>query len=85
MTIRNDVRHRIIELLGIDEADIDDKNPLFSLVNSSFRIVELVIELQEDFGIHFYQDDMNEVSTVGDLLDLVERRVVEKSSGNSAA
>ena len=85
MTIRNDVRHRIIELLGIDEADIDDQNPLFSLVNSSFRIVELVIELQEDFGIRFYQDDMNEVSTVGDLLDLVERRVVEKSSGNSAA
>lgn len=85
MTTRNEVRNRIIELLGIDEAGIDDSNPLFSLVSSSFRVVELVIELQEDFDIRFYQDDMNEVSTVGDLLDLVVRRVHEKASGDTAA
>lgn len=80
MTNQQHVSATIAEILGIDAATIDPGAPLFSLVNSSFRIVELVIELQEEYGVRFGQDDMNRVATVGDLLDLV----VERHAGKRA-
>lgn len=74
MTDQHEVSATIAALLGIDAGSIDPQAPLFSLVNSSFRIVELVIELQEEFGVRFGQEDMNRVATVGDLLELVVAR-----------
>lgn len=64
----------IAELLAIDSSTINREAPLFSLVCSSFRIVELVIELQEQFDVRFRQEDMNGVATIGDLVDLVIAR-----------
>jgi acyl carrier protein len=57
-----------------------DDAELTNLVNSSFLLVEMVIELQEEFDVRFQQVDMNEVATVGQLLDLVESRMTENSS-----
>ncbi len=54
---------------------------LTDLVNSSFLLVEMVIELQEEFDVRFQQADMNEVATVGQLLDLVDSRMTESSPG----
>lgn len=71
MNDRAPVLEKIAELLDVDAASIDTDAPLFSLAISSFRIVELVIELQEEFGVSFGQEDMNRVATVGDLADLV--------------
>jgi acyl carrier protein len=70
----------IAKLLGIDSNSIIREAPLFSLANSSFRVVELVIELQEEFGVLFHQEDMNGVATVGDLVDLVVARRRESIS-----
>jgi acyl carrier protein len=72
---------KIAELLDVDRASIDVAAPLFSLTSSSFRIVELVIELQEEFGVSFGQEDMNGVDTVGDLVGLVASRRHERESG----
>jgi acyl carrier protein len=72
---------KIAELLDVDPASIDVAAPLFSLTSSSFRIVELVIELQEEFGVSFGQEDMNGVDTVGDLVGLVTARRHERVSG----
>ena len=55
---------------------IASKRVLTDLVNSSFLLVEMVIELQEEFDIRFQQADMNEVSTVGQLLDLADSRMI---------
>jgi acyl carrier protein len=74
MTTRDDVRDKVAALLALDAGSIDESAPLFALADSSFRIVELVIELQEEFGVLFGQADMNQVATVGDLFDLVVAR-----------
>lgn len=74
MNDRTPVIAKIAELLGIESASIDVHAPLFSLVNSSFRVVELVIELQEEFDVSFGQEDMNGVANIGDLVDLVVTR-----------
>jgi acyl carrier protein len=74
MNTREAARNMFGTMLGCEPEDIDESAPLFELVASSFRIVEMVIELQEAFDVRFRQDDMNRIATVGDLLDLVQRR-----------
>lgn len=72
---RNDIRQQIAALLEVDVAEVVDGAALFDIVTSSFRIVELVIELQELYGVRFHQEDMQAVATIGDLLDLIVRRL----------
>ena len=81
MSNKERVREKIADTLGHTPEMVPDDAVLTSLVNSSFLLVELVIELQEEFDVRFQQVDMNEVVTVGQLLDLVDSRMAEKSSG----
>jgi len=80
MSNRERVRDKIAEILGHTSEMVVDGAELTNLVNSSFLLVEMVIELQEEFDVRFQQVDMNEVATVGQLLDLVESRMTENSS-----
>ncbi len=80
MSNRERVRDKIGEILGHTSEMVLDDAELTSLVNSSFLLVEMVIELQEEFDVRFQQVDMNEVATVGQLLDLVDSRMTENSS-----
>ncbi len=80
MSNRERVRDKIAEILGHTSEMVVDDAELTNLVNSSFLLVEMVIELQEEFDVRFQQVDMNEVATVGQLLDLVDSRMTENSS-----
>jgi len=75
MSNREQVREKVAEVLGHELQAIADSAVLTDLVNSSFLLVELVIELQEEFDVRFQQADMNAVSTVGELLGLVDSRI----------
>lgn len=75
MNNKEQARKRIGEILEQAPEAIVDDAVLTSLVNSSFLLVELVIELQEEFDVRFHQADMNEVSTVGQLIDLIDSRM----------
>ena len=75
MDIRETVRARMAEVLGSTPDRIHDDSVLTDLVNSSFLLVEMVIELQEEFDVRFQQADLAEVVNVGELLDLVESRI----------
>ena len=80
MSNKERVRGKIAEILGHTSEMVLDDAVLTDLVNSSFLLVEMVIELQEEFDVRFQQVDMNEVATVGQLLDLVDSRMTENSS-----
>ena len=80
MNDRERGRDKIVEILGHTSEMFVDDAELTSLVNSSFLLVEMVIELQEEFDVRFQQVDMNEVATVGQLLDLVDSRMTENPS-----
>lgn len=75
MEMNTKIREKMAEVLGHESSAIEDDAELASLVNSSFVLVELVIELQEEFDVRFNQADMNDVSTVRDLIKLIENRV----------
>ena len=79
MSNKERVRDKIAEILGHTPQIVVDDVVLTDLVNSSFLLVEMVIELQEEFDVRFQQVDMNEVATVGQLLDLVDSRMGENS------
>mgnify|MGYP001473540663 CR=1 FL=1 len=75
MDTREVAIRKMAEVLGHKPESIADDAVLTSLVNSSFVLVEMVIELQEEFGVRFQQADLNGVTTVGQLIALIESRV----------
>ncbi len=51
---------------------LSDDAVLTDLVAQSFLLVEMVIELQEEFSVRFGQEELKSVRTVGDLTRLIE-------------
>ncbi len=68
------VKARIAEVLHIPTERVTDEVALKDLVSESFVLVEMAIELQEDFGVRFSQEDLKLVRTVRDLVALVDSR-----------
>ncbi len=77
MSTREQVRKTMAEVLGHATSKVEDSALLTDLVNSSFLLVEMVIELQEEFDVRFQQADLADVETVGDLIELVVGRIPE--------
>lgn len=75
MADREKIRAEIARFVKKPTAKIADGLALMDLVQESFVLVEMVIELQETFSVRFGQEDLSAVRTVGDLIDLVERRL----------
>ena len=65
---------RIAEVLGVPESRVRPEVALSDLVAESYPLVEMAIELQDDFDVIFTQADLSAVSTVGDLAELVRSR-----------
>ena len=74
MLDKNRVKEKIASLLKQPVAKVDDGAVLTGLVVESFALIEMVIELQEEFGVRLVQEDLRDVKTVGDLTALFESR-----------
>jgi acyl carrier protein len=75
MDTRELIRAKIAETLDRPPEKVVDDVELLDLVQSSFLLVELVIELQEEFNVQFVQEDLKGVQTAGHLIDLVANRM----------
>lgn len=51
---------------------IKDDDKLRELGLDSLDVVELLLQLEEDYGVHFDDLDMAKMNTVGDLLGLIK-------------
>jgi len=65
---------RMADVLGLAESRLRADVLLTDLVSDSYRLVEMAIELQDDYDVIFSQSDLSTVSTVGDLAELVRSR-----------
>lgn len=72
--MREQVRKKIAAFVNEPLEKVNDDQVLTDLVVESFLLVELVIELQEEFQIRLMQDDLRNVKTVGDLITTVENK-----------
>jgi acyl carrier protein len=67
----DEVLDRIAGLLAVPVAEVTPHTLVRDLVRESFMLVELVIDLQEDYGVYFTQDELREIETIGELIDLL--------------
>ena len=72
------VKTRIAEVLNISADRVSEETNLKDLVSDSFLLVEMAIELQEDFQVRFSQEDLKVVHTVQDLIALIEIKLSNK-------
>ncbi len=66
-----DVAERISATLSIPVSELKPKTTLHDLAADSFLLVEMVIDLQEEFDVMFTQTQLREVADLGDLVDLL--------------
>jgi acyl carrier protein len=72
-----DVTRAISHLLSVAPEHVTPDSVLSDLVTESFVLVELVIDLQEQFGVRFEHADLERLHTVADLAELVAARSAE--------
>jgi acyl carrier protein len=65
------VRKRIADTLQLPLAKLADDRLLADVVRESFAMVEMVIDLQEEFGVRLDQAELKQLKTVADLTALV--------------
>ena len=74
MLDKNQFKEKMASLLRQPVTKLDDDAVLTDLVVESFLLIEMVIELQEEFGVRLVQEDLRDVKTVGDLVNLFASR-----------
>ncbi|MBA3752102.1 acyl carrier protein [Candidatus Dependentiae bacterium] len=68
----------IAKILKINEDAITSESSLESLGADSLNRVEFVIELEDAFGIEINDEDAEKLTTVGQIIDYIERLVTAK-------
>ncbi len=71
------VRNRIAATLQLPLAKLADDRLLTDVVSESFAMVEMVIDLQEEFGVRLDQAELKQLKTVADLTALVSAKTAQ--------
>lgn len=82
MTDTTDRMQRIlVDHLGVDAEQVKPEAHLADdLQADSLDIVELVMAFEEEWSIEIPDDDGEKLATVGDCVELVDRKVAEKAA-----
>lgn len=65
------IKSRIAATLSLPVTKLGDERLLTDVVSESFAMVEVVIDLQEEFGVRLEQAELKRLRTVADLTTLV--------------
>ncbi len=64
----------IVEQLGVDESEVTpEAHFIDDLGADSLDTVELVMALEEEFGIEISDEDAEKIQTVGDVVKFIEK------------
>jgi acyl carrier protein len=71
-SIEEQLRHIISEQLGVDESQVTPSASFEEDLNAdSLDLVELIMSLEEHFGIEIPEEEAEKIQTVGDAIDYV--------------
>ena len=77
--IAEDVKAIIVEKLGVDASEVTETASFTNdLGADSLDTVELIMEIEDEFGISIPDDLAEKISTVGDAIKFVEEAVANK-------
>ena len=69
------IRIMIAEQLGIDAAEVKAESSLQDDLNAdSLDLFELVVSLEEEYGIEIPSGDLEKVETVNDIVEYLEAK-----------
>lgn len=72
--IFKEVKELLVDRLGVDEDRIEENTSFTDdLGADSLDIVELVMELEDAFGKEISDDDAKQLTTVGNVVDFIEK------------
>ncbi|MBI2957160.1 MAG: acyl carrier protein [Acidobacteria bacterium] len=73
--VRDKVKQIIVEQLGVDEAEVTDTASFVDdLGADSLDQVELVMALEEAFGIEVPDEEAEKLTTVKDVIEYIEKK-----------
>lgn len=68
------IRSIIVEQLGVDESEVTpEAHFIDDLGADSLDTVELVMALEEEFGIEISDEDAEKIQTVGDVMKFIDK------------
>ena len=71
--LESKVKDIIVDKLGVDAAEVSaEKSFTGDLGADSLDTVELIMELEKEFGIAIPDDDAEKIATVGDAVSYIE-------------
>jgi acyl carrier protein len=66
----------IVEQLGVDEVDVKPEASFVDDLNAdSLDLVELIMSLEEEFGMEISDEEAERIRTVGDAQEYIEEHV----------
>ena len=66
----------IVEQLGVDETDVKPEASFVDDLNAdSLDLVELIMSLEEEFGMEISDEEAERIKTVGDAQEYIEEHV----------
>jgi acyl carrier protein len=76
----DDVKRILVERVGLNEAAVvDDPDATFeSMGLDSLAFVEIQLAMQQEYGFTIPDDDAQQITTVGESINYVNRRLEEK-------
>ena len=75
MSVEQKVKQIIVEQLGVDENQVDASASFIDdLGADSLDIVELIMDLEQEFNIEIPDEELPKVQTVADIVGYLEKK-----------
>ncbi|HVN23602.1 MAG TPA: acyl carrier protein [Syntrophorhabdales bacterium] len=76
MAVTEKVKKMIVEQLGVNESEVvPEAKFIDDLGADSLDIVELVMALEDEYGIEIPDEDAEKIETVGDAIKYIEEHM----------
>ena len=72
------IREIVVEQLGVNEEDVKlETRFIEDLEADSLDLFELIMSLEEEFGVEIPTEELETLATVGDVVDYLKNKGVE--------